>query len=88
MSQPPVFNVTPVAAGIYFNKIQCCCFTEQTLKPGESADMPVVFFVDPDMLKDADAAGIKEITLSYTFYPVDKPLTVPVASAASGNITN
>ena len=83
-----IFNVTPVAAGIYFNKIQCFCFTEQTLKPGESADMPVVYFVDPDMLQDADAAGIKEITLSYTFYPVDTPNTASDASAASGDITN
>ena len=83
-----VFNVTPVNAGIYFNKIQCFCFTEQTLAPGESIDMPVVFFVDPDMLNDPDAVNIKEITLSYTFYPVDKLDAVSEAPAASGNITN
>ena len=83
-----VFNVTPEIAGIYFNKIQCFCFTEQTLKPGESIDMPVVFFVDPDITDDPDAANITEITLSYTMYPVDKPKSVSGAPAATGTITN
>ncbi len=84
-----VFNVSPPGAGIYFNKIQCFCFTEQTLEPGASADLPVVFFVDPDMLNDDDAKGIREITLSYTFYPVDKPKTVSEAPAtAPGQIAN
>ncbi len=65
------FNVSPAQAGRYFTKIQCFCFTQQTLKPHETARMPVIFFVDPKILKDADASGIDTITLSYTFYPVD-----------------
>ncbi len=69
------FNVTPVWAGKYFNKIQCFCFNEQTLKPGEEIRMPVVFFVDPKILDDPDARDVSEITLSYTFYPVDQPRT-------------
>ncbi|MFM9829336.1 MAG: cytochrome c oxidase assembly protein [Sphingomonas sp.] len=65
------FNVTPSQAGKYFTKIQCFCFTQQTLKSHETVRMPVIFFVDPKMLQDPDARDVGTITLSYTFYPVD-----------------
>jgi cytochrome c oxidase assembly protein subunit 11 len=68
-----VFNVTPPEAGIFFNKIECFCFTEQTLKAGERVMMPVSYFIDPAIMDDPDTKAIREITLSYTFYPSTKP---------------
>lgn len=66
------FNVTPEAAGVHFKKMECFCFKEQVLEAGQSAELPVSFYVDPDLALDPDSARIKEITLSYTFYPVLK----------------
>ena len=70
-----VYNVSPEQVGKYFKKIQCFCFSEQTLKAGEIVDMPVVFFVDPAIKKDPDTKNVDEITLSYTFYPVETGTT-------------
>ncbi|MGL4974058.1 MAG: cytochrome c oxidase assembly protein [Bosea sp. (in: a-proteobacteria)] len=63
------FNVTPAQAGAHFVKIQCFCFTEHTLAPGESMDAPVVFYVDPEIEQNAELKGLKSMTLSYTYFP-------------------
>ena len=74
------YNVAPLTVGAYFEKINCFCFTEQTLKPGEKREMPVVFYVDPSLAADRDNDSLNTITLSYTFYPVREPAAKPVAA--------
>ena len=82
------YNVAPDLAGGYFTKIDCFCFTQQVLAPGERVEMPVVFFVDPALLDDRDAGRIRNITLSYTFYQTELPneqASLSPATAASYN---
>jgi cytochrome c oxidase assembly protein subunit 11 len=75
------YNVAPLTVGAYFQKINCFCFTEQTMGPGEKREMPVVFYVDPALAKDSENDGLNTITLSYTFYPVRDPAPKPLAAS-------
>ena len=68
------FNVEPWQAGVYFHKIQCFCFTEQTLQPGEEVTMPVLYYIDPAILEDDTIADVEQITLSYTFHRAKEPV--------------
>jgi cytochrome c oxidase assembly protein subunit 11 len=79
-----VFNVTPGEAGAYFNKVQCFCFNETVLKPGEKLEMPVVFYIDPEITKTVESKDIHTVTLSYTFYPKEGPK--PLASNEGGTV--
>jgi cytochrome c oxidase assembly protein subunit 11 len=81
------YNVTPAKSGIYFDKLQCFCFTQQHLLPGESRDMGVTFFVDPDVLRDKDTGDVRTITLSYTMFRASEP-GAPSASAAPTRVAN
>jgi cytochrome c oxidase assembly protein subunit 11 len=79
------YNVAPPTVGAYFEKINCFCFTQQTMKPGEKRDMAVVFYVDPKLAKDSEQDTLSTITLSYTFYPVKTPsLSSPASGGGEG----
>ncbi|MCZ7596184.1 MAG: cytochrome c oxidase assembly protein [Hyphomicrobium sp.] len=78
-----VFNVTPDAVGMYFTKVQCFCFTEQRLEPGQSIEMAVSFFVDPAFATDEETQRLSELTLSYSFYPVTAPKKAEGQAAAA-----
>jgi cytochrome c oxidase assembly protein subunit 11 len=83
------YNVSPPTVGIFFEKINCFCFTPQTMQPGETRDMAVVFYVDPKLAKDSELDAVSTITLSYTFYPVrepEPPVTQSSAQEKSGRI--
>src|SRR6476660_2255487 len=75
------YNVAPLTVGAYFQKINCFCFTEQTMAEGEKREMPVVFYVDPKLVADSENDGLNTITLSYTFYPVRDPAPKPLAAS-------
>jgi cytochrome c oxidase assembly protein subunit 11 len=79
------YNVSPPTAGAYFMKMQCFCFTEQTLASGEKMDMPVAFFIDPEIQKDPELKGLTTITLSYTFFPVKKAEPLAQTGQAGGS---
>jgi cytochrome c oxidase assembly protein subunit 11 len=79
------YNVSPPTVGAYFSKINCFCFTEQRLKPGETREMPVVFFVDPELVKDSEHDDLATITLSYSMYPVRQPEPPRVERGVAGS---
>ncbi|MEE9453728.1 MAG: cytochrome c oxidase assembly protein [Paracoccaceae bacterium] len=82
------YNVSPFTAGEFFTKIDCFCFTQQILQPGETVQMPVTFYVDPEMVKDRDGKFINAITLSYTFYETDLPEDTKLSLAPSDKDNN
>ncbi len=80
------YNVTPPTTGAYFQKINCFCFTEQPMKAGETREMPVVFYVDPALARDAEQDGLNTITLSYTYFPVRQPEPAAASTQGSGRV--
>lgn len=82
------FNVIPEKAAVYFNKIDCFCFTEQTLAAGETAQLPVVFYIDPAIADDPDTRDVRQFTLSYTFFPADNDgARAPIVGKAEPTVT-
>lgn len=85
-----VYNVVPTSVGAYLRKLECFCFTEQTIQPGQTVEFPMVYFIDPGFADDFETKGTKEVTLSYTFFPVVKQASTspradtPQAKLASG----
>jgi cytochrome c oxidase assembly protein subunit 11 len=78
------YNILPEIAASYFNKVQCFCFTEQALEPGETAELALSFFIDPEIVGDKDARGVTHVTVSYTFYPVAAPGVAEKPTSRSG----
>jgi cytochrome c oxidase assembly protein subunit 11 len=78
------YNIFPEIAAAYFNKIECFCFTEQVLEPGQSAELALSFFIDPEIVRDRDAKGVTNITVSYTFYPTPTPGVAQKPTSNSG----
>jgi cytochrome c oxidase assembly protein subunit 11 len=74
------FNVSPAKAGLYFRKIECFCFTEQVLQPGEKVSMPVTYFIDPEIAEDSNLDDVQTVTLSYTFFQIDDGESAPAAA--------
>ena len=82
------YNVAPYSTGAYFSKIECFCFIEQTLQPGETVQMPVTFYVDPEIAQDREAGRVPVITLSYTFYETDESREMAAAASAADTARN
>lgn len=83
------FNVAPFSAGSFFTKIDCFCFTQQVLQPGETVQMPVTFFIDPELVNDREAKFVRELTLSYTFHTTDLPAEqAALQPSGTGTVAN